>query len=124
MREEERDWEGAIERLLRGFGLSLLVPDIHYKAVAEWVDGNHLRARLVYFHVRVRKSSDLLELSRDSLVSKLAIKPDSLYYDWLERELAHRFNVACCVTQEQFRRETRAITRSVKSRIRVGGMKG
>lgn len=112
VREEERDWEGAIERLLRGFGLSLLVPDIHYKAVAEWVDGNHLRARLVYFHVRVRKSSDLLELSRDSLVSKLAIKPDSLYYDWLERELAHRFNVACCVTQEQFRRETRAITRS------------
>lgn len=112
VREEERDWEGAIERLLRGFGLSLLVPDIHYKAVAEWVDGNHLRARLVYFHVRVRKSSDLLEPSRDSLVSKLAIKPDSLYYDWLERELAHRFNVACCVTQEQFRRETRAITRS------------
>ncbi len=32
--------------------------------------------------------------------------------DWLERELAHRFDVACCATQEQFRRETRAITRA------------
>lgn len=112
VREDERDWEGAAERLLRGFGLALLVPDIHYKAVAEWVDGSHLRGRLVYFHVRARKPSDLPELNRDSLVRKLSIKPDSLYYDWLERELAHRFDVACCVTQEQFRRETRAITRA------------
>ena len=43
---------------------------------------------------------------------KLAVKPDSPLYDWLERELAHRFDVACCATQEQFRRETRAITRA------------
>ena len=112
VREDERDWEGAAERLLRGFGLALLVPDAHYKAVAEWVDGSHLRGRLVYFHVRTRKTSDLPELHRDSLVRKLAIKPDSPHYDWLERELAHRFDVACCATQEQFRRETRAITRA------------
>ncbi|WP_297460703.1 ATP-binding protein [Ferrovum sp.] len=112
VREDERDWEGAAERLLRGFGLALLVPDAHYKAVAEWVDSSHLRGRLVYFHVRTRKTSDLPELHRDSLGRKLAIKPDSPHYDWLERELAHRFDVACCATQEQFRRETRAITRA------------
>ncbi len=112
IRDDERDWEGAAERLLRGFGLSLLVPDAYYKAVAEWVDGAHLRGRLVYFHVRSRKATELPELHRDSLVRKLAIKPDSPHYDWLERELAHRFDVACCVTQEQFRRETRAITRA------------
>lgn len=110
--DDERDWEGAAERLLRGFGLSLLVPDAHYKAVAEWVDNSHLRGRLVYFHVRPRKAGEPVELHRDSLVRKLAIKPDSPHYDWLERELAHRFNVACCATQEQFRRETRAITQS------------
>jgi len=112
VREEARDWEGAAERLLRGFGLSLLVPDVHYKAVAEWVDAHHLRGRLVYFHVRARKGIDLPQLHPDSLVRKLAIKPDSPYYDWLERELAHRFDFACCATQEQFRRETRAITRA------------
>ena len=27
LRDEERDWEGAAERLLHGFGLSILVPD-------------------------------------------------------------------------------------------------
>ncbi len=112
VREDERDWEGAAERLLRGFGLSLLVPDAHYKAVAEWVDSSHLRGRLVYFHVRPRKGAELRELHRDSLARKLSIKPDSPHYDWLERELAHRFDVACCATQEQFRRETRAITRA------------
>jgi uncharacterized protein YPO0396 len=51
VREQDRDWEGAAERLLRSFGLSLLVPDIHYQAVADWVDRNHLQGRLVYFHV-------------------------------------------------------------------------
>jgi uncharacterized protein YPO0396 len=30
MREEETDWEGAAERLLHNFGLSLLVPESHY----------------------------------------------------------------------------------------------
>ena len=112
VRDDERDWEGAAERLLRGFGLALLVPDAHYKDVSEWVDNAHLRGHLVYFHVRSRKAGELPDLHRDSLVRKLAIKPDSPHYDWLERELAHRFDVACCATQEQFRRETRAITRS------------
>jgi uncharacterized protein YPO0396 len=112
VRDGERDWEGAAERLLRGFGLSMLVPDADYKAVAEWVDRSHLNGRLVYFHVRARKGAGLPDLHRDSLVRKLAVKPDSPHYDWLERELAHRFDVACCATQEQFRRETRAITRA------------
>jgi len=112
VREDERDWEGAAERLLRNFGLSLLVPDEHYAEVADWVDRTHLRGRLVYFRIRQSSREELPSLHRDSLARKLAIKPDSPFYDWLEREMAHRFNVACCATQEQFRRETRAITRS------------
>lgn len=112
VREGERDWEGAAERLLRNFGLSLLVPDAHYAGVADWVDRTHLRGRLVYFRVRRSAAAPLPGLHADSLVRKLAIKPDSPFYDWLERELAHRFDLACCATQEQFRRETRAITRA------------
>jgi uncharacterized protein YPO0396 len=112
LREEERGWEGAVERLLRNFGLSLLVPDRHYGTVADWVDKTHLKGRLVYFRVRPGARVELPELHRDSLTRKLAIKPESPFYDWLERELMHRFDVVCCVTQEQFRRETRAITRA------------
>jgi uncharacterized protein YPO0396 len=112
VREDERDWEGAAERLLRGFGLALLVPDAHYKAVAEWVDGQHLGARLVYFHVRPRKGAHDAILHPQSLVRKLGVKPDSPHCGWLEQELRHRFDVACCDTPEQFRREARAITRA------------
>jgi uncharacterized protein YPO0396 len=112
VQEDARDWEGAAERLLRGFGLALLVPDAHYKDVTEWVDKSQLRGRLVYFHVRPRRQAELPDVHRDSLVRKLAIKPDSPFYDWLERELAHRFDVVCCASAEQFRRETRAITQA------------
>lgn len=112
VREDEREWEGAAERLLRGFGVALLVPDAHYKAVAEWVDRQHLGARLVYFHVRPKKPGQGASLHPQSLVRKLVVKPDSPHYEWLEQELRNRFDVACCDSGEQFRRETRAITRS------------
>lgn len=112
VREDERDWQGAAERLLRGFGLALLVPDAHYRAVADWVDRQHLNARLVYFHVRPRKSTPGASLHAQSLVRKLAIKPASAHYEWLEQELRSRFDVACCDSAEQFRREARAVTRA------------
>jgi len=110
IREDERDWEGAAERLLRNFGLSLLVPDACYAQVSEWVDRTHLKGRLVYFRVRATSRADLSNLHRDSLVRKIAVKPDSPFYDWVERELSQRFDVACCATHEQFRREARAVS--------------
>jgi uncharacterized protein YPO0396 len=110
VRENEKDWQGAIERLLRNFGLSLLVPDQYYHHVASWVDDTHLRGRLVYYRVREKLQRSMPTLHPDSLVHKLSIKPDSEFYAWLEQEIAHRFNVACCSSQGQFRREKRAIT--------------
>ncbi|MEJ2699586.1 MAG: ATP-binding protein, partial [Desulfuromonadales bacterium] len=92
VREEERQWEGAIERLLRNFGLSLLVPDHHYARVAAWVDRTHLKGRLVYFRVRSGGRKGLPTLHPESLARKLAIKPDTSYFDWLEREIVHRFD--------------------------------
>ena len=112
VRPEEAKWEGAAERLLHNFGLSLLVPDSHYPQVVEWVDRTHLRGRLVYFRIRSRSSKETLDLHLDSVARKLLIRPDSPFYGWMERELAQRFDVACCATSEQFRRETRAITLS------------
>jgi len=90
VREEAQEWEGAAERLLHNFGLSLLVPDGHYKRVSDWVDRTHLRGRLVYFRVRASSRGRQQALHPDSLARKLAIKPDSPFYDWLERELTHR----------------------------------
>ncbi|WP_203563925.1 ATP-binding protein [Deefgea sp. CFH1-16] len=112
VRDNEKDWQGAIERVLHGFALSLIVPEQHYTKVVEWVEQTHLRGRLVYFRARSSSSREMPLLHPDSLVKKLALKPDSPLYDWLEREVAHRFDLACCASPEQFRRESRALSRA------------
>jgi len=120
VREAERDWEGAIERLMHNFGLSLLVPEAQYAKVAEWVNNTHLKGRLVYFKVPQAVRGGLPGLHPDSLVRKITVKPDSAFYNWLDRAVHERFDLACCSTQEQFRREDKAITRSgqIKSTLR------
>jgi len=112
VRPEARVWEGAIERLLHNFGMSLLVRDEHYARVAEWVERTHLGGRLVYYRVLQVKAADHAALHSASLVHKIAIKPESRFYAWLDAELAARFNYACCDTLEQFRREPQAVTRA------------
>jgi uncharacterized protein YPO0396 len=118
VQETERDWEGAIERLLRSFGLSLLVPEALYEKVALWVDATHLKGRLVYFRVRPQTSLPEPSLHPDSLVKKLMLKPDSPFYPWLEQEVARRFDLACCRDLAQFRREVRALSLSGQTKGR------
>ena len=111
VRKEERDWEGAAERVLHNFALSLLVPDRHYGQVAAWVDSTHLGERLVYYRVREQRTAVHRSLLAHSLVNKLAVK-NSPFYDWLDRELAQRFDYACCENLDQFRREESALTKA------------
>ena len=87
VRDDERDWEGAIERLLHGFGLALLVRDEQYARVAEWVDRTHLGGRLVYYRVLKARAGDRAALYPASLVNKVAIKPESDFYSWLDAEV-------------------------------------
>lgn len=112
VRAEERVWEGAIERILHGFGLALLVDDALYPRVSQWVERTHLGNKLRYYRVRAHARRPAPALHPDSLVHKLGLKQDSEFYPWLEVELAHRFNYACCETLDQFRRETLAVTQS------------
>ena len=118
VRAEEREWEGAIERLLHNFALSLLVRDVHYARVAEWVDRTHLGGRLVYFRVLKVRAADHAALPASSLASKISVKPESGFYDWIDAELAARFNYSCCETLDQFRREPMAVTRAGQTKGR------
>ena len=112
VRETERDWEGAIERLMHSFGLSLLVPEAQYAKVAQWVDETHLKGRLVYFKVPTSIRTAVTSAHVDSLIRKIDLKPDSPFYKWLDRAVHERFDLACCTSQDQFRREEKAITRN------------
>nr|CAA6825732.1 MAG: FIG007317: Chromosome segregation protein SMC-like [uncultured Thiotrichaceae bacterium] len=108
--EQEAEWEGAIERVLHNFGLSLLVPERLYNRVSQYVEQTHLKGRLVFFRVQDQRRQTRMESG--TLASKVRIKPDSEFYEWLEQELSQRFNYYCCDSLDEFRRHTFAITQS------------
>lgn len=118
--DSEAAWEGAVERLLHNFALSMIVPDELYAKVAAWVDKTSLHSRLVYYRVKNEKRKKQV-VSANSLVKKLLIKDDATFYEWLESELAARFDYACCENIDSFRRETQAITRN--GQIKSGGQR-
>jgi uncharacterized protein YPO0396 len=123
VRSDASDWEGAAERVLRGFALSLLVPSDRYGAVARWVDQRHLGARLVYFRVPSTdppSSAPERRTGHPLLVDLLEVKPESGFAPWLEGELARRANHACVDTIDELRAAQKAVTRAgqVKDRDR------
>lgn len=114
VRADAADWEGAAERLLRGFALSILVPGEHYPAVADWVDRHHLGGRLVYYRVPATMPRGADPVPADGgrlLFAKLELR-DSPLRPWLERELRRRAGYECVATVEEFRRAERAITQA------------
>ena len=116
----EADWEGAAERLLHSFALSILVPEGHYAAVSDWINGHHLNGRVVYYRVPQAAMLGPLPPGPDgrTLAAKLIVK-DSAFAAWVEGELARRADVVCVETMTEFRRMTKAITKA--GQIKGGG---
>ncbi|MBZ0091202.1 MAG: ATP-dependent exonuclease SbcCD, C subunit-like protein [Sulfuricellaceae bacterium] len=115
VRADENLWEGAIERVLHGFGLSLLVREDHYQAVAGYVDRTHLGGRLVYFRAGGEGRAASAQ-SPHSLASKIEIKSGSPFRPWLADELVRGYDYACCDSLEEFRRHPKALTRQGQTR--------
>ena len=118
VRDGESAWEGAIERLLNGFGRQLLVAEPLYPQVSAYVNTTDLRGRIVFHRVGERRAPTRL-IEANALPHKLEIKPGTLFHDWLHGELHDAYNYTCCATLDQFRHEQRAITR--EGLIKSGG---
>lgn len=112
VREDARSWEGAIERLLHGFGLSLLVGGAHYARVAAWVDRNDLNGRLVYYRTGSGAADGRSQEDPRAVCNKIQIEPTSPFYGWLEGTIQRRFDHLCCATIDELRRAPRGITRA------------
>jgi uncharacterized protein YPO0396 len=110
VRPEHADWEGAAERVLRGFGLSMLVPDRHYAAVSDWVEREHLRGRLVYYRVPTQ-AEPARPRSVHPLADVIEVK-DGPLVAWLRAEVVVRADLERVETTAQFRRSERAVTRA------------
>ena len=120
--EEFSTWRGAAERVLRGFALSLLVPQPHYDQVSGWVndhrlsyrrgDGSTAGSRLVYQRVPTRRVPLQNRSSGNAMLLADTIEiADGPLRDYLRDELVHRADFVCAETIEQFRHEGRAVTR-------------
>ncbi|MFN8712461.1 MAG: ATP-binding protein [Bacteroidota bacterium] len=102
--EDEANWEGAIEKLLRDTGISLLVPSAHYRSVSRYINDNPLKGadgrgiKLTYLEAGTSTTSKhIKEIEDRSIFYKLSIKPETAFYDWLEQYLQRSFGDYLCV---------------------------
>lgn len=110
VKPEEAAWRGAIERVLRGFALSLLVEERYYQALANHVNARHLGRRLVYYRTGRPASPPARPLPPASLVLKLEVR-EGPHRAWLEAQLRERFDYACVESVAALRAAERAVTR-------------
>ncbi len=110
VKPETAEWQGAIERLLHGFALSLLVDKGRYAALSNYINDTHLGTRVVYYRVDDKLPAGGMQPRSQSLLHKLELK-ETTFRPWLEAELRRRFDYACVDTMRDFRQEDRAITR-------------
>jgi uncharacterized protein YPO0396 len=110
VKSDESAWQGAIERVLHGFALSLLVDERHYSALANHINGTNLGQRLVYYRTGRTESAHAKPIGTNSLVLKLNVK-DGNHTDWLQAELRQRFDYACVDSIQALRSSDRALTR-------------
>lgn len=116
--DDEKDWEGALERLLRGFGVSMLVPERYYRQISQYVNERKLKdnknrgMRFEYFKVphNFKQNNFQNDVDTDSVVNKIDIKPDTPFEEWLEAELQKRFDLKC-VSLEEFQKQSDVITK-------------
>lgn len=105
LKDDEREWESAIERILHNFALRLIVPEKYYRQVNEYVNNHNLRGRIVY--QRYNYDAALREFVNrhaqdNSLLNKIDFKPNAKYIDWIEDRLYSEFNYTCVDTLEDF----------------------
>lgn len=122
VKDNEREWEYAIERILHSFALRLIVPEKYYPQVNEYVNNHDLRGRIVYQRYRGVESLREFEnrqITDNSLLKKIELKPKTIYVDWLEDRLYTEFNYACVDSLADFSHiSEKAVTKEglIKSR--------
>ena len=107
---KEKEWELAIEKVLHNFALRLIVPEKYYKKVNEYVNDNHLRGRIVYERLQGETFMNvMIAKDKDSILTKIEIKRQSGYADWIENQIKTNYNYIC-TTKEDLPTYNKAVT--------------
>lgn len=110
--EEAAGWRGAIERVLGGTAMDLLVDERNYGAVVAYVNGRNLGLRLTYHRVRAeREQASPRAPSKESLIYKVDVDRASPFASWLQARLHSRFDCACVESLADFKMRDYAVTK-------------
>jgi uncharacterized protein YPO0396 len=112
VREEARDWESVIERLLHNFALRLIVPNEYYQQVNQYVKEHDLKGRIIYHKFNKKDVAPRIFQQQDEkeLIKKLDFKA-SEYTEWIKSEISSKFNYLSVDDLDSFRLAEKAITK-------------
>jgi uncharacterized protein YPO0396 len=108
VRKNEGAWRGAIERVLRGFALSILVAEKDYAKVSTYLNETHTGMRLVY-HRMIPHTASAQTVQPNALFSKLEIAKCE-QAAWLRESLKADYSDFICVDFKDFSRTRRGVT--------------
>jgi len=113
--EEEKEWELSVEKILHNFALRLIVPELNYNIINQYVNSTNLKGRITYQRFRGFTSLTNFtnkDISSNSLINKLEFKPENIYSEWLEDVITNQYNYACVNDLKEFSLyEEKAITK-------------
>lgn len=112
VKENAKDWEAVVEKLLRGFAMRLIVPERFYSQVNNFVNQTNLRGRLVYHKVPDYYSPESKVFAPPkALVHKLMFHPESPYSEWVKEQVLSTYDFLCADNLGEFETYRKAITR-------------
>ena len=114
LRPDQSRWRTAVEKVLRGVGLRLLVPDRHYPAVLRFVNETNMRGRLQLHHVREKLvGAEPVDAEPHTLAGKLfVVDPKHVCAAEAADIVAAAGDHVCVDTPDLFPRYRRAVTES------------
>ncbi|WP_435592121.1 ATP-binding protein [Nocardia sp. bgisy118] len=114
----EELWRPAAERVLRNFGLRLLVPEEHQASVKRFIDEHDMRS-LVEYHVVPNATTVPARVDADSLAAKLTVDPSHPFTGWLTAQLAQKFDHICVDNARDLDAYPRAVT--IRGTVKLPG---
>src|ERR1039458_2647790 len=111
-------WRPAAEKVMRSFGMRLLVPEHHRKAISEYIDNHDMRGLVEYSLVTAASAHQPLPRP-DTLAGKLTVDTDHPSGLWLTAQLARRFDHACVETVRDLEQHRVAVT--VRGTVKLPG---
>lgn len=111
-------WRPAAEKVLRSFGLRLLIPEQHRAAVMRVIDEHNMNG-VIEYSVVPANATHSAEPEARTLAAKLSVQTDHRYGPWLAGQLARRYNHVCVESARDLDAHTIAVT--VQGTVKLPG---